>query len=275
MSVVVSRIQNRRGTQTQFEALYPAAYTSTASGSSVGLTVTVADTTGLYVGAKPSVIAGSGKFAPGTVVDSVISSTQFTVNIPPSVVLAGAVVRVPKYTGTGSYPLTSYPNVLLEGEVALCTDSKRMFMGSANGEYIEIAAAFTDGIALSPLTLTLLPTPTPAPVPQLSYFASPFFTILYSLTDSASPDWGQVGTDYSKNGVLKITATEDFTPVVNAPYPDITPVNIIDEGIEVSRLSGSVSFFATYSGTNIEVSYINTYPVPLTFSSSTISWLPF
>lgn len=63
--VVVSRIQNRRGTQADFDNLYP-----------------------------------------------------------------------PGYTGTGG---AIGPDILQPGELALCTDTRRVFIGNINGEYIELA----------------------------------------------------------------------------------------------------------------------------------------
>jgi len=66
--VTVSRIQNRRGTQAQFNALYP-----------------------------------------------------------------------PGYTGTGPVNINLYPNILMPGELALCTDTRRVFLGNLSGEYIELA----------------------------------------------------------------------------------------------------------------------------------------
>jgi hypothetical protein len=72
--VTVTRIQNRRGTQDQFDDLYPPGYD------------------------------GTGGF--------------------------GSVV---------GFNITNYPGVLLSGEIALCTDSRRVFLGNINGEYLELA----------------------------------------------------------------------------------------------------------------------------------------
>jgi len=245
--VVVSRIQNRRGTQDQFEALYPAEYISASGASSSGVTVTVASTVGVYQYAKPFVQSGTGQFAPGTQVVSVDSPTQFTVNLPPVVPLSGATVKISKYNGTGGCPISEYPNILLTGELALCTDSKRMFMGSVNGEYIEISPAFTDGIFLSPLTVTLNPTPTYTVIPQLTYQATPFFNLLYDITDVTSPDWNVVGTGYSRSGTMKITATNDFVPIPNPPFPPITSVSLVDDGVDINLYSMKAVLSASVS----------------------------
>jgi hypothetical protein len=74
--VVVSRIQNRRGTQAQFDALYPVGYTG---------------------------IGGYGSL-PG-------------------------------------FNATNFPDVLLPGEVAFCTDTRRFFIGNINAEYTEVGVA--------------------------------------------------------------------------------------------------------------------------------------
>jgi hypothetical protein len=72
--VVVSRIQNRRGLQTQFDELYPPGY--------------------LGVGGYGSIV-----------------------NFTPE----------------------NFPNVLLPGEIVLCTDTRKVFIGNVNGEYLQLA----------------------------------------------------------------------------------------------------------------------------------------
>jgi hypothetical protein len=62
------------------------------AGSSVGATVTVASTAGLLVNSVVAVTAGTGTFAANTVVTSIINSTQFTVNVPPTAFLSGATI---------------------------------------------------------------------------------------------------------------------------------------------------------------------------------------
>lgn len=280
--VVVSRIQNRRGTQDQFEALYPAEYTSAIGATSSGVTVNVTSTVGVYENAKPIVSAGIGQFAPGTKVVSVDSPTQFTVNLTPTIPLSGgAQVKIAKYNGSGGCPIAEYPNILLPGELAMCTDTRRMYIGNINGEFIEISAAFTEGIFLAPLVLSLPPSPLAyTEIPELTMLPTPFFNFLYDVTDSTNPDWNSVNlTDFARNGTMKITAVQDFPPVPNLPFPPITSVGLTDDSTEVRNpatyTSETISFKAEYDGPNIKVFYMHDFPTSLTFSSSTIRWLPF
>lgn len=193
--VTVSRIQNRRGTQAQFNALYP-----------------------------------------------------------------------PGYTGVGPVDINLYPNILMPGELALATDTRRIFIGNLIGEYVELAASLGAGILLGPLVLQLPPAAVFTPIPQLNYLATPFFTLLYDITDSLSPDQNAVGTTFSRNGEIKITAVTDFGP---------GSVSLSDTSVDVNTTLFDISFSADYNGSDIEISYIHDFPGNLTFSSSTILWLPF
>ena len=207
--VTVSRIQNRRGTQAQFDALYP-----------------------------------------------------------------------PGYTGVGPVNINLWPNILMPGELALCTDTRRIFLGNLTGEYVEIASVLGGGILLAPLVIQLPPTVVfPAPpifvpinpsggfVESLDYLATPFFTLLYDITDNtANPDWNTVGTSFSRNGEMKITA---------ATFGGGT-VSLTDSSVDVNNTVYDISFTADYnSPATIEISYSHNFPGSLTFSSSTILWLPF
>ena len=193
--VTVSRIQNRRGTQAQFDALYP-----------------------------------------------------------------------PGYTGVGPVDINIYPNIMMPGELALATDTRRIFLGNLTGEYVELSTAAGGGILLGPLVLSLPPAGVPTPIPQLDYSATPFFTLIYDITDSASPDWNTVGTTFSRNGEMKIAAVVDFGP---------GSVSLTDTSVDVNTTLFDISFTADYNGPNIEISYMHDFPGNLTFSSSTILWLPF
>ena len=276
--VTVSRIQNRRGTQAQFDALYPAEYISAPGATSLGSVITVSTTTGLTVNAPPTVLSGTGTFAPGTIILSIDSGTTFTVSLVPIVALSGGstVVRVPKYDGTWGVSSVLYPNILMPGELALCTDTFTVYIGNVNGGFIQFYMSSTaPGILLPPLVLQLPPTvifpalPIFTPIPELSYLATPFFTLLYDITDNAaSPDQNAVGMDFSRNGEMKITAVANVIP---------TPVNLSDTSVDVNNTPGpfDISFTADYSGPTIEISYSHNFPGNLTFSSSTILWLPF
>ncbi len=227
--VVVSRIQNRRGTQSQFLALYPPGY------------------------------LGAGGFGD------------------------------PSFPG---FDITNYPSVLMPGELALCTDSRRIYMGNLNGEYIELAEQLVDGLFLGPSTWVLPPVGVFTPItksitlPNLSvvtitmdYVPTPFFDIIYSITDDPNPDWNTVGVNYARNGSLQITAVQPFAPLPpTPPFPTPTPANLTDSGTEINNLQPSnISFIAQYNlaNTDIEILYMHDFPVNLTLNTSTIQWLPF
>ena len=219
--VVVSRIQNRRGTQDQFNGL-----------------------TGIY----PNGYDGIGGYN------------------PPG-------------TGPVGYTSSTYPNVLMPGELALCTDSGRVFMGSVNGTYIEITKPIipiSNNITLQPLTLVLIPVAIPTVIPALSYAATPFFSLLYDITDNLNPDWNLPGTNFSKNGEIQITGVlPAFPPIPNPPFSPIVPVTLSDTGIEVNTTAFDITFTAQYSGINIEIMYTHNFPGSLIFNTSSIIWLPF
>lgn len=198
--VVVSRIQNRRGLQSQFDLLYPPGYNG--------------------IGGYGSIIG---------------------------------------------FNVTNFPDVLMPGEIALCTDSRRMFVGNVNAEYIELAETNTGAIVLPPVVITLIPAAVFTTIPALTYTATPFFTLLYDLTDFLGPDWNVPGIDFSRNGTLQITCAAP-------PYATLT-----DSGTEINNASPStINFIAEYDGTNtlIEIKYMHDFPGNLTFSSSSIIWQP-
>ena len=223
--VVVSRIQNRRGTQVQFNG-----YTYSPSG-------------------------------------------------PNSVYPLG-------YTGVGGYGSfpnfnsTNYPNVLLPGELALCTDSRKIFLGNLAGEYIEIAEITPDREFLDPASWILPPSPTFVPITKiipgpitikLEFDATPFFIILYDITDSLSPDWNQPGINFAKNGELKITA---ITSSMISPPPPFSSATLTDTGTDINLTPFDISFIAQYNGPKIEIWYMHNFPDSLVFTTNTVTWLP-
>lgn len=198
--VVVSRIQNRRGTQAQFDNLYP-----------------------------------------------------------------------PGYTGTGGVDINVWPNILLPGELALATDTRKIFLGNLNGEYIELASIAGAGLILPPLVVVLPPTAVFTAIPELEYDPTPFFTLFYDITDSLSPDWNTVGTNFSRTGEMKITAIADNI------LPPIR-VSLTDTSTEVNLdIPDDISFTADYNiaSTKIEILYKHDFATSLTFSTSTLRWQPF
>ena len=100
--VVVSRIQNRRGTQAQFDSLYP-----------------------------------------------------------------------PGYTGIGGVSIITWPNILLPGELALATDTRNIYLGNLNGEYVKISTGAGENIALLPLVVSLPPAAIFTVIPELTFLATP------------------------------------------------------------------------------------------------------
>lgn len=209
--VVVTRIQNRRGTQDQFNGL-----------------------NGIY----PLDYNGRGGYN------------------PPG-------------TGPIGFTPTAYPTVLLPGELAFCTDTRRVFVGNVNGEYTEITIPTRqDDITLIPIVVELPFTTPPTgppnwqPIPELQFKLTPFFTILYDLTDNIDPDWNTPGTNFARNGSLQITTTNS-TPTLT------------DSGTEINSLSSSINFQVVFNSGNIEIEYTHNFPVSLTFSTSSISWIPF
>lgn len=235
--VVVSRIQNRRGTQVQFDG-----YVYSPSG--------------------------------------------------PNSVYPNGYNGIGGYNNFPNFNSTNYPNVLLPGELAFCTDSRRIFLGNLNGEYVEVAEVsplpeefLKPSIWVLPPSATFVPVTTTVPGPppgflpitiNLEYQATPFFNIIYDITDSMLPDWNSVGINFSKNGELKITAVADFAPIPNPPFPDITSVTLTDTGTEINLVQpADIQFIAQYNGTNIQILYKHDFAGPLTLSVNTIAWLPF
>ena len=221
--VVVSRIQNRRGTQYQFD------------GSN-------------YMPDAPNSVYPHGYTGVG----------GYNTILHPN-------LEFPDFTPT------NYPNVLLQGELAFCTDSRRIFLGNENGEYVEIPIVLGTGIFLPPLVISLPHQAFFTHITELDYLPTPFFTLLYDLTDNANIDWNTVGTNFSKNGELKITA-------INNEPPD---ASLTDTGTEINLTTEpicDISFKAEYVNSpshHIEISYKHNFPTNLTFSTSTISWVSF
>lgn len=270
--VVVSRIQNRRGTQAQFDNLYPKEYTSAPGATSSAAVITVNTTDNLVVGAKPQVINGIGQFVPGTTILSVDSITQFTVSAEPLVALSGgAIVYVKKYNGQGG---ATGPNILQPGELALCTDTRRVFMGNMNGEYVELASigAGPTDIVTTPLVLSLLPA-TWTEISALTYLPTPFMDMLYSVVDIPTDNPNDVGLNFAKNGELRITATGITATLVDT----CTSINVAplvpNPNPLLPDIPPDINFKAGYDvGGNIVISYMHNFPIPLTLSVSSIIW---
>lgn len=171
----------------------------------------------------------------------------------------------PTYPGVG-------PQILQPGELALCTDTRRVFIGNLNGEYVELAAGSVGSVVpveplYQPIQVVLPPSPgTFTFIPELEFSATPFLTISYSLTDvtGISPltpgTPTDVGLNISKNGKLEVTANDHEAALV-------------DSATEINTTNFDISFKAEYTvNGNIGISYSHNFPINLTFSTYTIVW---
>ena len=68
-------------------------YTSTATATGSGTTITVGSTTDLVVGMKLEVVSGTGAFAANTTVTAIQSATTFVVSQAPTTALSNAVIK--------------------------------------------------------------------------------------------------------------------------------------------------------------------------------------
>lgn len=197
----------------------------------------------------------------------------------------------PGYNGIGGCDIDLWPDILLPGEIGFCTDTRRIFMGNLNGEYVEIVTAEFEGIVLQPKVWDLPPSATYTPVVRTDYLPdpvvvtmeydyTPFFNFLYGITDSVNPNWTLPGPTFSRNGELQITAIDPAAvlPPVVPPFPPTTHATVNDVGTEINIAPSpyDVSFIAQYnSPTTIEILYKHDFPTNLTLSTSTLRWLPF
>lgn len=270
--VVVSRIQNRRGTQDQFDALYPPFFNGTSGYGGVFNQTPIDNVTTSASGTVVTVLTDGSKYPVGTniTIDGVVPSTyngEFVVTStsPTQITFASSASGSITVPGTlyPTYNSTLFPNVLLPGELALCTDSRRVFVGNLNGGFVEMSLEIpTNDIQLLPIVLTLPPN-APNWNSVISFPATPFFSLLYDLTDNPNPNWNSTGVNFSKNGKLEITATT-------------TLAQLSDSGTEINNsLPADINFKADLVGPNIEISYRHDFPYSLTFSSGSVHWLPF
>ena len=225
--VIVSRIQNRRGTQTQFN----------------GLIYTPGGPNSLYPLPTPTYPGGTGYYPGNPLAD-------------------------PNFTSA------NYPNVLMPGELAFCTDTFNVYIGNVNGAYTLINASVGPTGDLTPVVWSLPPTQPPGDTPvfdfinnpqPFEYNPTPFFNILYNVTDAPPPNWDALGSVFSKNGELKITA------ILGGP------ATLTDTGTEINTAGIFFAIEARYNTllNKIEIWYSHDHLSNLTFSTSTIHWLPF
>jgi len=303
--VVISRIQNRRGTKSQLDALYPLGYTGisgynpltpldhsytaiptlTAFGTGTVATITFASVplSALpVIGASITVTGVSPSGYNGTYTVTAVSTTSisFTCSAVGPQLVAGTIFKPFTADNAGSS--------LQAGELALCVDTQQIFIGggngagASNGTYTEVATniGHSPDLVLAPVVITLPPQVVFTPIPSITYTPypkTPFFNLLYSITDTISANPNLVGTTFSKNGELRITAVTKFTPAPPIPpFPALMPVTLTDFGTEVNTTAFDINFKADYdpSGTNIIISYMHNFPGNLTLSTGSVIWAP-
>lgn len=167
-----------------------------------------------------------------------------------------------------SYPGTG-PNILQPGEIALCTDTHRIFIGNLNGTYDELGTASSNDIILQPLIKQLAPAASYTIIPELSILPTAFHNYLYSISDATNLDAGTIGATFSRNGELKVTAVVNFTAT-----PPAGPVSVVDQSVSVNTTVYDVSFIAEYNGTQtgIDIKYKHNFPGNLVLCTSSIQW---
>lgn len=168
-----------------------------------------------------------------------------------------------------SYPGVG-PNILQPGEIALCTDTHRIFIGNLNGTYDELGTATSTDIILEPFVKQLAPAASYTIIPELSISPTAFFTMLYSVTNAETTDAGAIGATFSRNGEMKITSVVNFVPV-----PPLGPVSMTDESVDINTTAFDISFLAEYNNTqtSIDISYKHNFLDNLVLCVSTIQWL--
>ena len=120
----------------------------------------------------------------------------------------------PGYTGVGGVNLKDYPNVLSQGEIGVCLDTARVFLGTLNGEYIELDAGVDDvhQLMLRPLSVILPPSSGFARIPHLDSPYTAMLIIKYSITDNTTETWTDPGLQFTKSGTIRVTTTTGDLP---------------------------------------------------------------
>lgn len=181
--VVVSRIQNRRGIQSDFNALYPDGFDGSAS-------------------------------------------SPYFADVDPQ-------------------------RALQPGELALCYDTNRLFMGSSpRGTYFEIISG-GDPVPLEISLQDNFALGVWSPISGLEFTATPFLTIYYSIQTSDNA--------FSKNGELIITSVGD-------------QITMTDTGSEINSTVHDINFNAVMINGVILIQYIHDFTVPLIFKTTTLTW---
>lgn len=167
-----------------------------------------------------------------------------------------------------SYPGVG-PNILQPGELCLCTDSHRIFIGNVNGTYDELGTATSNDIILQPFIKQLAPAASFTIIPELSILPTSFFDVFYSVTNASILDAGAIGNSFARNGELKVTAIVNYVAT-----PPAGPVTLIDQSVDINTTAYDVSFEARYNNTytSIDFFYKHNFTTNLVFASSSIQW---
>jgi hypothetical protein len=140
-------------------------------------------------------------------------------------------------------------------------------MGNISGEYVEISGQSLENLTLLPLTIALPPAATFTVIPELTFKATPFFNIIYSITDDLSLNRNTPGTNFSRSGSLQVTSIKYVVTPAAATLTDMSS--------EINDTPYTITFMAEYdvTETDIEIKYTHDFPDDLTFSSSSLVWV--
>lgn len=188
---------------------------------------------------------------------------------------------IPSYTEENP----QYQNILQPGELALCTDSRELFMGNVNGQYIKLnvdSSLEPENLILRPNSIVLQPTASYQPLSEDNYEFSPrpFLNILYDITDTVIDTGSAIlpsapnttGVNFARSGQLTITATGTLA-TLSDNHTVINNYPLIPQPI-IGPYPPDVDFKVEYNeGGNLLLKYKHNFPGPLTFTTSTIVWI--
>lgn len=166
---------------------------------------------------------------------------------------------------------------LQPGEIGVCTDTGRMFMGTElnifpiPNSYIEILSnstplVITGQISFTPLIVTLAPVGTFTTISSLAinlglYTSGNigFYEILYNVYELPP---AMSSPPFSRSGVLNLSTSTSYA-------------TLTDTSTDINPTSSDISFQAVYSGGSVEIQYQHNFTGDVVLSTSTILWAPF
>lgn len=170
----------------------------------------------------------------------------------------------PGYGTPPDYNISTYPNVLQPGELALCTDTGNVYIGGENGTFFHVNATAVPPDYINPIVYSLAPVANFTTISPLSYLPVPLMNILYDVVDSGSDtSWNAPGLTFSRSGTMTITV-----------LPGTSQAELNDVSTELNNAGIYLSFRAIYNSGNVEIQYYHNSASSLTFSTSTIKWNP-